>query len=208
MNDREELVNVLTHLLGFAAGLVAIPVLMWYLIFNGKTDLLLSCGIYGTSYFIIYFSSVAYHCTIKTSLGRMWRRLDHCGIYIYIAGTYTPFLVQFFPGNLRIATLAFVWGIAFLGIARKILLRELKDYSLISISSYVLLGWFMLFIFRYVLEYMPGGCIASILAGGLAYTVGIIFYMNDRKPYFHCIWHLFVLLGSSIHYWAILKYIA
>lgn len=208
MKDQEDLLNILTHLLGFAAGLVAIPVLMWYLISSSKTNLLLSCGIYGVSYFMVFFSSVAYHCTIKTSLGRLWRRVDHCGIYLYIAGTYTPIFVHFFPGYLRVISLAIVWSIALLGVARKILLKELKDYSIISISSYVLLGWFMLFIFQYVLEYIPGGCIALILAGGFAYTIGVFFYVNDRKPYYHCIWHLFVLLGSSLHYWVILGYVA
>lgn len=205
-DGKEEAANVLTHLFGAAACLVAIPVLMWGAIQSGL-GLFTACAIYSVTLCMIYIASVIYHCMINTEKESLWRKIDHVCIYLFIAGSYTPFVSKFFSGTLLWVTLLVVWGIAILGISRKILIREMKEYSFVSLASYIGLGWYLLFIYPYVLELMPGGAIAWLVIGGIFFTGGVYFYINDKKSYYHTIWHLCVLLGTACHYYALVKYV-
>ena len=201
---KEEAANVLTHLLGVAASLVAVPILMWSAIQSG---IFIATGIYSVTLLMMFIASVVYHCMMNTEKEKLWRKIDHICIYLFIAGSYTPFVCKFFSGWLMFTTLAVVWGVSALGIWRKILIKNMKEYSFVSLASYLLLGWYLVFIYPYVSELMPNGAISWLIAGGLFFTGGVYFYLNDRKPYYHTIWHLCVLLGTLCHYFVMYKYV-
>ena len=202
-NSKEEAANVLTHLLRIAGSLVAVPILMWCAIHSG---VFIACAIYSVTLFMLYIASVIYHCMMSTENEGLWRRIDHICIYLFIAGSYMPFVCKFFSGTLMWTTILMVWGLAALGISRKVLIKNMKEYSFVSLASYLGLGWYLFFIYPYVNELMPSGVIAWLVIGVLFFTGGVYFYVNDKKPSYHTIWHLCVLTGTACHYYALWKY--
>ena len=201
----EEVANCATHGVGLAlsvAGFVALVALAWA---YGDAWHLASCGVYGASLVALYLASTLYHGARRPRAKKLFQALDHCGIYLLIAGTYTPFTLVTLRGPWGWTLFGLVWSLALAGILFRVLFGT--RYRPVAVASYVLLGWLCVVAVKPILEFVPLGALAWIAAGGLAYTAGVFFFSAQRIPHHHAIWHLFVLGGSICHYVAVLLYV-
>jgi hemolysin III len=198
------LANAITHGVGAALALVGAA----YLIIvstRGSVWLVVSCAIYGTTLFLIYLCSTLYHSLVRTRARHVFHVLDHSAIYLLIAGTYTPFMLVSIRGAAGWTLLAVVWTLAIAGVVFKSL--AIGRFPAASATVYVLMGWCVVFAMRPLLHAISWHGMAWLAAGGLAYTLGIVFFANDRLRFFHALWHVFVLAGSVSHYVAVLLYV-
>lgn len=201
----EEVANCATHGLGLAlsvAGFVALVALAYA---YGDAWHVASCGVYGASLVALYLASTLYHGARQPRAKELFQALDHCGIYLLIAGTYTPFTLVTLRGPWGWTLFGLVWSIALAGILFRV--RFGTRYRPLAVASYVMLGWLCVVAVKPILELVPLGALAWIAAGGFAYTTGIFFFAAKRIPHNHAIWHLFVLGGSICHYVAVLLYV-
>jgi hemolysin III len=201
----EEFANCATHGAGLAlsvAGFVALVALAWA---YGDAWHIASCGVYGASLVALYLASTLYHGVRAPRAKQFLQALDHCGIYLLIAGTYTPFTLVTLRGPWGWTLFGLVWGLALAGILFRVVFGE--RYRPLAVASYVVLGWLCVVAVKPILETVPPGALAWIAAGGLAYTTGVFFFAAKRIPHHHAIWHLFVLGGSICHYVAVLLYV-
>lgn len=201
----EELANCVTHGVGLAlsvAGLAALLLLAWG---GGDAWRLASCGVYGASLVALYSASTLYHGARRPRAKRLLQAFDHCGIYLLIAGTYTPFTLVTLRGPWGWTLFGLVWSIALAGIAFRVVCGA--RFRAAAVVSYVALGWLCVIAVKPILETVPAGALAWIAAGGLAYTTGVFFFASERIRHHHAIWHLFVLGGSVCHYVAVLLYV-
>lgn len=189
--------------------LAAIGGLVVLIIFGAKSDeqwSLFSALFYGTSLVLLYTFSSIYHGLRHEKAKRVFNILDHCGIYLLIAGTYTPVLLISIGGTVGWIFFGIQWGMALIGIILKIFYTG--KYRLISTLMYAFMGWIIIFKIELVKELLPAPAFWLLAAGGFAYTVGIIFYIIDyRMKLAHFIWHLFVMAGSILHFIMMVKYI-
>ena len=200
----EEISHSITHGIGAIFSIVALIIL---LVFSSKQkDILkiVSFSIYGVSLFLLYLSSTLYHSLSFTKAKKVFERLDHSMIYLLIAGTYTPILLGPMKSTLGWVLFGIVWGLALIGIVFKSVFFGKNDF--VSTILYVFMGWSIVLVIKQALIMIPKGMFIWIFLGGIAYTLGTIFYLW-KKPYSHFIWHLFVLLGSVLHFLGILFYI-
>ena len=200
--------NTYSHLIGALLALAGTVVLIVLGALDGDAWKIVSFSIYGATLVLMYSSSTLYHNARKGSRLKHWlRTLDHNSIYLLIAGTYTPFVLVSLRGPWGWSLFGMVWGLALIGILQEIWLpRKTRTMSLVI---YVLMGWIAVIAVAPLAAALSWAGFAWVAAGGLAYTVGIIFYVNDQKfRHWHGIWHLFVLAGSTLHYFAILLYMA
>jgi len=195
----------LTHAVGLACSLVGIPGLIVMAALHGDAWHVVSSSIYGATLILLYLASTLYHAVRRDSLKSLFRFIDHACIYLLIAGTYTPFTLVTLRGGWGWTLFGLVWGFAALGIGFKVFFTG--RYEVFSTVVYVLMGWLAVVAIKPMLEQFPPGCLAWIFAGGLTYTVGVVFYALDRKPYMHAVWHLFVIAGSTCHYVAVMRYV-
>lgn len=205
LRQREENVNAVTHGLGLLFSLVGIPGLVHLAARHGDAWHVVSCSVYGATLIALYLASTHYHLARRHSLRKLFRILDHACIYLLIAGTYTPFTLVTLRGEWGWTLFGLVWSLAVLGIGCKIFWTG--RFEVVSTVIYVLMGWLALIAIKPILSQFPPGCIFWVLAGGMTYTVGVIFYALDSRPYLHTIWHLFVLGGSVCHYIAVVRYV-
>jgi len=166
-------------------------------------------GVVGASIFvatalIVYLSSTFYDALPPGLAKRVFRRLDHSAIFLLIAGTYTPFVLGVLRGPWGWSLFGVVWGLAAMGIVMKLLTKRYHEW--LSIGLYVIMGWLVIIAAVPVFKLIPVPGILLLLGGGLAYTLGVLFYAWDRLPYFHFTWHLFVLAGTVFHYFAVRYY--
>jgi hemolysin III len=202
----EERLNSLTHGVGLVAAVAAFAVLLAQAIVGGGSLRLAGCGIYGVSLMLMYAASTALHTFRSPELRLRCQVADHVSIYLLIAGTYTPFLLTLLHTQIAWALLVIVWTIAAAGIANKVYHGDHLDDT--SAMPYVGLGWLALFIVKPLFAAMPAPGVFLLIAGGIAYSLGVPFFCRDDKRGFHAIWHLFVLAGSACHFFAILIYVA
>jgi hemolysin III len=202
----EEILHSVTH--GIAAGLaiVGLTLLVVLAVINGNVYQIVSFSIFGSTLVLLYLASTFYHGIQNPRLKRKFKIFDHASIYLLIAGTYTPFLLIALRGTTGWTLLVVVWGIALAGVIYKILFIE--RFQVLSVVSYILLGWLCVFVFKEMLVSIPMGGIIWLVVGGLFYMVGVIFYALQKIPYMHVVWHFFVLGGSICHYIAVLLYLA
>jgi len=202
----EEILHSVTH--GIAAGLaiVGLTLLVVLAVINGNVYQIVSFSIFGSTLVLLYLASTLYHGFQNPRLKRKFKIFDHASIYLLIAGTYTPFLLIALRGTTGWTLLVVVWGIALAGVIYKILFIE--RFQVLSVVSYILLGWLCVFVFKEMLVSIPMGGIIWLVVGGLFYMVGVIFYALQKIPYMHVVWHFFVLGGSICHYIAVLFYLA
>ena len=200
-----ERLNTFTHLLGAVIALAGLVVLVVFASLKGDVWRIVSFSIYGTSLFLLYLFSTLYHGT-KGSLKTVFKKLDHIGIYLLIAGSYTPFVLVSLTGAWGWSLFGVIWGLAVIGILLDCFSSD--EPRIIQVIIYLLMGWIALLAIQPLIESLSMAGFLWLLGGGLFYTVGIVFYILDLKKYhFHGIWHLFVLAGSATHYFTIMYYV-
>ena len=200
-----EKLNSITHMLGAIVALVGMVVLVVAASLKGDVWRIVSFSIYGTSLFLLYLFSTLYHST-KGPLKTLYKKLDHIGIYLLIAGSYTPFVLVSLSGAWSWSLFGVIWGLAVIGTLLDIFSSDKR--RIIQLIIYVLMGWIALIAIKPLIESLSLPGFLWLLGGGLFYSFGIIFYILDLKKYhFHGIWHLFVLAGSATHYFTIMYYV-
>lgn len=202
----EEVANSVSHGLGMVFGIVGLDLLLKQAI-DANADLLsiTSLSIYGGSMILLYLASTLYHAIPFERAKRALKTFDHCAIYLLIAGTYTPFLLISLRTPLAITLMAVIWGLAFIGIVLKIVF--VYRFKRLSLATYLTMGWLSLIaIYQLAMSLSTGG-IVLLAVGGIIYSLGVVFYVNERLPYNHAIWHLFVLGGTICHFLAIYYYV-
>lgn len=203
------LANAITH--GIGAGLAIAGAT--YLIVQstrGSAWDVVSCSIFGATLILVYICSTLYHSLVRTRARPVFHVLDHSAIYLLIAGTYTPFTLVSLRGPLGWTIFGVVWGLAVLGVVSKsVAMKRFAQGRLAVVSALVYLfqGWFIVIAARPLVHAIGWHGVAWLGAGGLAYTLGIVFFALDSRRYFHAAWHIFVLAGSIAHYFAILYYV-
>jgi hemolysin III len=200
----EEVANCLTHGAGLALSIFGLQQLVAAAGAHGASWQVAGCAVYGSSMVVLYLASCMYHAVQSAELKRKFRMLDHASIYLLIAGTYTPFLLAL-PQPWPTWGLATIWTLALSGIGFKLACGP--RYERFSVVMYLAMGWLGIFAFRPLLERVTPLGVSWLVAGGLAYTVGTLFYVRHHVRYSHAIWHLFVVLGSGLHYVAVIFYI-
>jgi hemolysin III len=199
-----ERVNSISHLFGAVLALSGTAVLVSLASLHGGAMRIVSVSVYGFTLFLLYLVSTLYH-SLRGRAKQVFQVLDHHAIYLLIAGTYTPFSLVVLRGATGWWLFGSVWGLALLGIVIDTLRGE--GGRILSVAIYLIMGWLILFALDPVIAALPPAGFRLLVAGGLFYTVGVIFYALDRVwPWCHGIWHLFVLAGSVSHYFAILLY--
>ncbi len=203
----EEIASSITHGVGAVLSLAGTALLLHRAVAGGGTALhLASFSLYGFTLFLLHLSSTLYHALRPPRAKKLFWIFDHCSIYLLIAGTYTPFLLLSLWGRWGATLLVTIWGLSVVGIVFKSLfIGRLRRASVVL---YVVMGWLIVVAARELWLKVPHPALVYVAAGGLAYTAGIVFYGWKRLPYHHAIWHLFVLAGSALHYFAILLYLA
>ncbi|MCA9100964.1 MAG: hemolysin III family protein [Planctomycetales bacterium] len=198
----EELVNAITHGLGLALAVAGFVVIVTMAALRGNAWHVVACSIYGTALVAVYAASTLYHSVTSSRWKAVFRTLDHACIFLMIAGTYTPFTLTLLRGPWGWTIFGIVWTCAILGMIQKLAIHT--SSSALSTTIYVAMGWTALIAARPILATFDGLTIGLLLAGGLSYTLGVYFYVRDTQRYYHAIWHIFVLAGSALHYWAVM----
>jgi hemolysin III len=197
--------NALSHLVGAILALAGAIVLVVLAASGGDPWKVVGVSIYGVTLVVMYCSSTLYH-SVRGRAKDFLRKLDHQSIYLLIAGSYTPFCLVTLRGPWGWSLFGIVWGLAILGGLQE--LRPKNDARILSVVIYLLMGWVALVALVPLVHALGRAGFAWVAAGGLFYTVGIVFYVLDtRLTHAHGVWHLFVLAGSATHYIAILRYV-
>jgi hemolysin III len=197
----EELANALTHGLGLALSIAGLAVLVSSTALRGDGWSVTSTAIFGTTLVLLYTTSTLYHSIRGVAVKRLLRKLDHAAIFLLIAGTYTPFLLVNLRGPWGWSLFGVIWGLAVAGVVVKF--RLAGRFKVGSTLLYLGMGWLILIALRPMLRAVPDRALWLLLAGGLCYSVGAVFYLAKRLRYHHAIWHLFVLGGSVCHFFAV-----
>ncbi|GAA0446232.1 hemolysin III family protein [Lentibacillus halophilus] len=202
---KEEAVHAITH--GFGA-LLSIVGLM-FLIADTPPDSdgkrMVAVLIFGITMFLMYLMSTIVHSLPQGKWKTLFKTVDQAFIYLFIAGTYTPFLLMLLPDNLGKTMLMIVWGIAAAGILLTI--GFIKRFRVLSTCCYIFLGWLILFVWGPLTSAMHENGVTLLMTGGLFYTIGTIFYLWRGFCYHHAVWHIFVLMGSGFHFFCIFHYV-
>lgn len=200
----EEIANSITHGIGAALSVAGLIVMMVIAAMNGSAWQIVACAVYGASLILLYFCSTLYHALTNPRAKRVFMILDHAAIYVLIAGTYTPFTLVTLRGPWGWTLFGIIWTLAISGIVFKcFFIHRLRT---LSTAVYVLMGWCIVVAIRPLLAALPWHGFLWLLAGGLSYTTGVVFYAWKRR-YAHAVWHLFVIGGSVCHYYAVYRYI-
>jgi hemolysin III len=198
--------NGYTHLAGTVLAMAGVTFLMSLPSVQADYWRMASITVYGSTLCLLFIASTLYHGT-QGELKNFFRKLDHCSIYLVIAGTWTPFALVTLHGEHGWTLFAAVWSLALLGIAQECWIA--RGLRLTSLAIYLLMGWLAIFALEPLIRALTWNGFAWLLGGGLVYTVGIVFYLYDERfKHWHGIWHLFVLAGSAAHYTAILLFVA
>ncbi len=202
---KAETLNSLTHMLGALLALAGLVVLVVSASLRNDMWRLTSFTVYGLTLFLLYSASALYH-TSGGSAKKFFQLVDHQAIYLLIAGTYTPFMLVTLRGPWGWSLFGAVWALAAVGITLDTLHK--KGSRVPQLIIYLGMSWMLMIALGPLLRSLPRAGFYWLLTGGLFYTSGVVFYLNDKRfPYFHCVWHLFVLAGSVCHYFAVLFYI-
>ncbi|GAB1257803.1 PAQR family membrane homeostasis protein TrhA [Aurantivibrio plasticivorans] len=200
--------NSISHLVGAILALVGFGGLLTVAINTGDTATIISFAVFGATLVLLYTMSTLYHSFHPPRLKRVFRKFDHLTIYLLIAGTYTPYMMVSIGDSAGYGMLALVWGLAFIGVAIELL--SPKRIEALQIIIYLFMGWVCVFHFSTLVENVGKAGVIWLATGGVAYTVGVVFYIldhADRLRHAHGIWHLFVLVGSLTHYVSIVGYV-
>ena len=198
--------NAHTHFAGTILALTGASALVAMASLKADPIRMVSFTVYGATLCLLFLSSTLYHST-QGPAKRLFQKLDHCAIYLFIAGTYTPFALVSLQGTWAWTLFFAIWGLAFVGILQECWIA--KGARLTSLAIYLIMGWLAIVAMIPLAEALSWNAVAWMVAGGLVYTFGIVFYWYDeRYKHWHGIWHLFVLVASALHYAAIVMYVA
>lgn len=198
----EEVLNILTHGIGIGLAIAGLTLLVVFAALSGNAWSIVSCAIFGVTMFTLYFGSTMCHATIGKKSECFFEVWDSVAIYALIAGTYTPFLLVNLRGWIGWTVFGILWAIVIFGAVMK--MRNPKQQPKWMVVLYLIMGWTLLFILPAMLRSIPVRGLWFILAGGLSYTIGVIFYVWRKMKYSHAIWHLFVIGGSVCFFFAVL----
>lgn len=194
----EEIFHSITHGIGAALAVAGLVVLVVLAAQRGDTWRIVSFSIYGGALTLLYLASTLYHSFQDERLKRFFRHFDHLSIFLLIAGTYTPVTLISLRGVWGWTLFALIWGFAAAGIVYELLF--LGRYKWVSVTIYLAMGWLAVVAVKPMLTMLPRGLFWWLLAGGLCYTAGVLFYVRKEMRYHHVLWHLFVLFGSACHF--------
>ncbi len=197
----EEWANAMTHGGATAAAIVGLIFLILYPVWEGTATAVATCTIFGSTLVLLYLCSTLYHAISHVKTKRVLQYFDHSAIYLLIAGTYTPFTLNLLPNWIGISVCAGVWTIALFGVCFQPWLMKKGDK--INTILYLAQGWFVLFAFKPIVMALPIPGLVLTVVGGLLYSFGTLFFIWQRLPYHHAIWHCFVVGGSVCHYFAV-----
>jgi len=198
---REELANALTHGAGAVAAAVATAVLLTVAVVGGDGWMVASSAVFGASMVLLYTASTLYHAARAPAVKARLQVLDHCAIYLLIAGSYTPMALVGLRGGWGWSLFAVAWTLAAAGTVFKLFFTG--RFPRLSTATYVGMGWLAVIAIGPMVHRLPAATLAWIVAGGVTYTAGTVFYHSRRIPYAHAIWHLFVIGGSACHFAAV-----
>ncbi len=201
----EEIANSITHGVGALLAVVGMTVLVVFAALTGDPVRIAASIIYGVSMVLEYTASTLYHALPQPRAKHVFKILDHSGIYLLIAGSYTPFLLVTLAGAGGWWMAAGIWTLALIGIVVEGFWAYRPKW--LSASVYLLMGWLAIFAIKPMVANLPPAGVWLLVAGGVAYTIGVPFYVFKRVPYLHMVWHLWVLLGSALHFFAILLFV-
>ena len=201
----EELANSISHGAGLIAAIVATPFLVIRALEHGDIGFLIGVSVFAATMILLYASSMFYHALHPGKLKHIFRIVEHSAIFLLIAGTYTPFTLGILRGAWGWSLFGMIWGLATIGVLLKIVKGATRPIAFTIL--YLLMGWLIVVAAKPFYEHLPASGIAWLVAGGLAYTLGVAFFTTDeRLRYGHFIWHLFVIAGTTCHYFAVLWY--
>jgi hemolysin III len=203
--EMEERLNAITHGVGTAMAVGGLVVLVVAAQLYGSIWHTVSFSIYGVSLVLLYLASTLYHSFTDAKLKYIFKIIDHAAIYLFIAGTYTPFTLVVLHGTLGWTVFGVIWGLALIGVFYKIFFAG--RFKILSTICYIIMGWLMIFCIKPLIHILPTMGVGWLLAGGLLYTLGAGVYLWRRLPYNHAVWHMFVLSGSICHFIAVFYYI-
>lgn len=202
-NYREEVVNAITHGIGAGLAVAGLVTLIIVAATRGTAVHVFSFSTFGSTMIILYLASTFYHAFRKEKLKTLFRKLDHMAIYLLIAGTYTPFCLTVLEGTLRWVVLTAIWSLAASGIVFKLFYTGKKE--LLSTILYLAMGWLAIVVIKPLYTLMSTDGFVLLMSGGACYTFGTWFYSRDRIRYNHGIWHVFVLAGTTLHFFSVLS---
>jgi len=206
---KEEIFNGITHGVGVLFGIIALVLLLVNSINDGNKTAIVAFSIYGACIIIMFLSSTLYHSFSKQKIKAILRVFDHSSIFLFIAGTYTPIVLLTLTGVFKWIILSSIWAIAISGVGFKIFtFGKFDQFKVLSLVLYIGMGWLAIVPLKAIISATSWSFFMYILAGGLLYTLGTIFYGSKRIPYSHGIWHLFVLAASITHFAGIVIYLA
>ena len=203
----EEIANSVSHGLGLLATVAATPVLIIAAVQRGDADGIVGASVFSATMVLMYLTSTLYHALPRNRAKQVFQILDHGAIFLLIAGTYTPFTLGVLRGMWGWTLFGLVWSLALTGIVLKIVYGAW--YQRFSTFLYLVMGWLVVIASKELWLHVSTWGLVWLLSGGLAYTVGVAFFLvDDRVRYSHFIWHLFVIAGTSCHFIAVLRYSA
>lgn len=198
---REELVNALTHGFGAVASVAAAAILIVLAALGGDAWQIVGVSVFATSLIALYTASTVYHSARRPALKARLKVVDHAAIYLLIAGSYTPFMIDALRGPWGWSLFGVIWGLAVAGIGLKLVF--INRFHVVSTAVYVAMGWLALVAIGPMIRHLEPVTLIWLFVGGVAYTAGTPFYHNGRLRYAHAVWHLFVLAGSVCHILAV-----
>ncbi|MEP6956635.1 MAG: hemolysin III family protein [Chthoniobacterales bacterium] len=201
----EELANSVSHAAGLLGATLGAPILVKAAVLRGSTAFTIGTTIFAATMVLLYLGSAVYHFWPRTPFKSLLQKLDHSAIFLLIAGTYTPFALGPLRGPWGWSILSIIWGMALFGV----LLKTVKGAAhrpRLAVALYLVMGWMVLLVLRPLATVLDWSTLSWLIGGGLVYTSGVYFFMNDHKRYCHFVWHLFVLGGTTCHYFAVLSY--
>lgn len=204
-SKKEEIAHAITHGFGAVLSIAALVLLIVFSSFTGGALVIVSAVIFGSTMLFMYVSSTIVHSLPIGKFKDIFLIIDHASIYLFIAGSYTPFVLIQINGAFGWTLFGVIWGLALLGIILKLFF--VKRFIILSTIFYILMGWLIVIAWQPLTEAMHTNGILFLVAGGVIYTIGSIFYVWKKVPYHHVIWHVAVLIGSCFHFFAVFFYV-
>lgn len=202
-STKEEIANAITHGIGALMAIAALVLLVVFAVISGNVWHMVSFSIFGATLVLLYFASTLYHSLTHVRAKNLFHKFDHISIYLLIAGTYTPFCLTALRGWIGWTIFGIVWGCALVGATIKAI--SVGKRVRLSTILYVLMGWTILLAIKPLYIAISFSSFCCLIGGGVSYTFGTIFFLRDQVKYNHSVWHLFVLGGSALHFFAVLS---